>query len=382
MRFEPRIAFVTDALLSLGGAEKTLFAALESFPKADVFTLVYNRAAFASTPLAGTRVFTSYLDRFPLARSRHKLFLPLMPHAIERLDVSDYDIVVSFNYAVANGVNASGGRHLSYTHTPMRYAWRNLNVRGKGYGNNAPVSRYLQSFRRWDKAAASRVNSFAAISQDIAGQIRADYGRQAQVIYPPVETDRFRPSEERAGYYAVVSRLVAHKRIDLIVDAFSVLGLPLKIVGDGPERQALTRRAGPNVEFLGFQSDARVAEVLSRARGFVCATEEDFGIAIVEAQAAGCPVIAYGRGGALETVVEGCTGLFFDEPSVDAVVEAVSAFECRAPAFERTSIANLARRFDKRVFKRAFEHFVTGGPLPPSEYYASRLPVSQQLDAP
>ncbi len=382
MRCEHRVAFVTDTLLELGGAEKTLFAALEGFPNADIFTLVYNKTAFAGTPVAGTKVFTSYLDRLPLARRHHKLLLPLMPGAIEHLDVSGYEIVVSFNYAVANGVKApAGSRHLSYTHTPMRYAWRDVNIRGKGHGNHPFVSRYLQAFRSWDKAAASRIFSFAAISNDIAAQIQANYGRRAPVIYPPVETGRFRPHQQRAEYYAVVSRLVAHKRLDLIVDAFTALGLPLKIIGDGPEWQNLVSRAGRNVEFLGFQSDASVAEVLNRARGFVCATEEDFGIAIVEAQAAGCPVIAYGRGGALETVVDGYTGLFFAQQSVECIAEAVSMFERSAAAFDSRAIAAHARRFDKAVFKQNFEEFVAESAAWPTAYRTTLLPVSQPVQA-
>ncbi len=376
MRSEPHVAFVTDALLGIGGAEKTLFAALEIFPKADVFTLVYNKAAFAATPVANTRVFTSSLNNLPLARSHHKLFLPLMPGAIEQFDLSGYDVAVSFNYAVANGVKAADVRHLSYTHTPMRYAWRDLNIRGKKHGNNPIVNHYLETFRNWDRTAAQRILAFAAVSSDIAGQIQAYYQRDSQVIYPPVETERFRPSEQRAEYYAVVSRLVAHKRIDLIVDAFSVMGLPLKIIGDGPERRSLMSRAGGNVEFLGFQSDASVAEALNQARGVVCAAEEDFGIAMVEAQAAGCPVIAYGRGGVLETVVDGWTGLFFPQQSVDCVIESVSALERRPSMFNSRDIADHARRFDKAVFQRDFQRFVMEMTVPASLYQAASLPVS------
>ncbi len=358
MKSEPHVAFITDALQAVGGAEKTLFAALECFPQADVFTLVYNKKAFAQTPLERRHVFTSYLDRLPHAKVNYRWFLPLMPHAIERFNLSQYDIVVSFNYAVANGARANGAKHLSYTHTPMRYAWNDLNIHGNKRGNNVLIERYFESFRRWDKAAARRILAFATISNDIAERIRATYQREAQVIYPPVEVERFHAAETRDAYYAVVSRLVAHKRIDLIVDAFSALGLPLKIIGDGPERARLTRRAADNIEFLGFQPDPYVADVLSRARGFLCATEEDFGIAIVEAQAAGCPVIAYGRGGALETVVPGCTGAFFPQQSADCLIETVRAFEGKASTFNSQSIANHARRFDRAIFKERFHQFV------------------------
>ncbi len=358
MKSEPHVAFITDALPAIGGAEKTLFAALECFPEADVFTLVYNKEAFLHSPLANRNVFTSYLDKLPLARRNHRLFLPLMPHAIERFDLTGYDIVVSFSYAVANGAQADRAKHLSYTHTPMRYAWNDLNIRGKEPGNNLLVNRYFEAFRRWDQSAAARILAFATISEEIDRQIRSCYRREARVIYPPVEVERFDACAKGDGYYAVVSRLVAHKRVDLIVDAFSALGLPLKIVGDGPERQSLSRRAASNIEFLGFQSDACVAELLGRASGFVCAAEEDFGIAMVEAQAAGCPVIAYGRGGALETVVPGRTGLFFPERSADCLIETVRCFESKMSAFNAQAISEHAQRFSKARFEREFRQFV------------------------
>jgi glycosyltransferase involved in cell wall biosynthesis len=270
MKSEPRIAFVADILPVIGGAEKTLFAALECFPDADVFTLIYNRQAFANTPLGKRKVSTSHLDKIPFAGNRYKLFLPLMPHAIEQFDLRGYDIVVSFNYAVANGVNAKGAKHFSYTHTPMRYAWSDLSIDGKKTHNNLLVDQYLGSFRRWDKAGASRIYKFGAISNGIAHRIWSAYGRRAGVIYPPVEVERFfHPDEGRERHYVVLSRLVAHKRVNLIVEAFSRLTLPLKIIGDGPERNRLQRLASGNIEFLGFQSDECVAEILSKARGFV-----------------------------------------------------------------------------------------------------------------
>ncbi len=358
MKSEPRIAFVTDALPAVGGAEKTLFTALECFPHADVFTLVYNEPAFLRTPLGTRRVRTSLLDKLPPARRNHRLFLPLMPWAIEQFDFGQYDTVVSFSYAVANAAKAGSAKHLSYTHTPMRYAWNDLNIHGRSRGNNTLINRYFEWFRRWDRAAASRLLAFAAISNDIAARIQSIYQREAQVIYPPVEVDRFRASDERERYYAVVSRLVAHKRVDLIVKAFSALGLPLKIIGDGPERQQLMKQAAGNIEFLGFQSDECVASLLDRARGFICATEEDFGIAMVEAQAAGCPVIAYGRGGALETVVNGQTGLLFQQQSSDCLAETVSAFEQKASSFSARAISAHAQQFDKSVFKTEFRRFV------------------------
>ena len=358
MKSEPRIAFVTDVLPVIGGAEKTLFAALECFPEADIFTLIYNKQAFVHTPLKKRKVLTSHLDKIPVARKHYKLFLPLMPHAIEQFDLDGYDIVVSFNYAVANGVNARGAKHISYTYTPMRYAWSDVSPDGRRIYNHFPVDHYLGSFRRWDKAAAARIHKFGAISNEIVHRIWSAYGRKAEVIHPPVEVERFHPDERRGDYYVVLSRLVAHKRVDLIVEAFSRLNLPLKIIGDGPERKRLQRLASGNIEFLGFQSDAGVAEILGKGRGFVCATEEDFGIAMVEAQAAGCPVIALGKGGALETVIENRTGLFFKEPTVDDISDAVECFEQNASTFDRDDLLANARRFSKGCFLEKFKAFI------------------------
>ena len=357
MKSEPRIAFVTDALPVIGGAEKTLFAALECFPKADLFTLIYNKEAFVNTPLENRRVFTSYLDKFPLARKYYRLLLPLMLHAIEQFDLRDYDIVVSFNYAVANGANAYRAKHFSYTHTPMRYAWTDLNIHGKRLHNNFLIGQYLRSFRRWDNAAASRIDEFATISNSIANRIQSTYQREARIIYPPVEVERFQPFTPRGDYYVTLSRLVPHKRVDLIVEAFSRLKYPLMVIGEGSELSHLQHNATSNIYFKGYQSDAVVADLLGKARGLICTAEEDFGIALVEAQAAGCPVIAYGRGGALETVIEGMTGAFFLEQSSDALSDAVEKFEHNFHYCASDLISN-ARRFNKANFQDKFVAFV------------------------
>lgn len=359
MTSEPRIAFVLDALPAIGGGEKTLFAALEAFPQADVFTLVYNRPAFAGTPIANKHVFTSYLDRLPLAQTHHRMLLPLMPSAIERFDLCLYDIVVAFSYAVAHGVRVrDGARHLCYMYTPMRYAWSDLNLDGTRSRKNPLLHLAMEKFRMWDKSAAGRVQELAAISHGIAGRIWSAYQREAQVIYPPVETERFSPSGRRGDYFVTLSRLVPHKRIDIMIEAFSRLKLPLKIIGDGPAKKSLQKRATANIEFLGYQSEEAVAHLLSHARGFVCAAEEDFGIANVEAQAAGCPVIAYRGGGALETVVDGVTGLFFLEQSAGSLIEAIQRFEDFAHCFRADDMMQNTRKFSKARFQRSFREFV------------------------
>ncbi len=360
MKSNPRIAFIVDALPAMGGGEKTLLTALEIFPQADIFTLIYNKDAFAGTPIADKKIATSYLDKLPYAHTRHRMLLPLMPSAIERFDLCSYDVIVSFSYAVAHGVHVNhGARHISYTYTPMRYAWRDLNIDGTHSRKNALLNLFMERFRTWDKNAAARVHEFVAISHGIAERIRSAYQREAPVIYPPVETERFSSNGHRGNYFVTLSRLVPHKRLDLVIEAFSQLGLPLKIIGEGPEKEKLQKKATPNIEFLGYQSEEAVAQLLSQARGFICAAEEDFGIAIVEAQAAGCPVIAYQGGGALETVIEGVTGMLFPEQCTASLVEAVKRFEDTTHCFRSKDMLDNAERFSKARFTESFREFVS-----------------------
>jgi len=362
MNSKPRMAFIVDALPAIGGGEKTLFAALELFPQADVFTLIYNKDAFTNTPIANKEIVTSYLDKLPFAQKHHRLLLPLMPSAIERFDLCKYDVIVSFSYAVAHGVRLTNGtRHISYTYTPMRYAWSDINLDGTHSHKNAMLNLVMDNFRTWDKAASSRVHEFAAISQGIARRIQSAYQREARVIYPPVEIERFHPNGSRGDYFVTLSRLVAHKRIDLVIEGFSKLNLPLKIIGDGPERKRLQKLATPNIEFLGYQPDKTVAQLVSKARGFVCAAEEDFGIAIVEAQAAGCPVIAYKAGGALETVIDEVTGLFFEEQSAASLIDAIQRFNDSEHCFRHSDLTDNAQKFSKERFRRSFQVFVNTG---------------------
>lgn len=356
---KPRIAFILDALPAVGGGEKTMFAALEVFPQADIFTLIYNRPAFAKTPIARKKIFTSALDRLPLAQSHHRLLLPLMPSAIERFDLCQYDVVVAFSYAVAHGVRVkSGAHHLCYMYTPMRYAWSDININGTHSRKNRLLDLAMRKFRKWDQSAARRVHEFAAISHGVAQRIHSAYQRGSHLIYPPVEVERFSANGQRGDYFVTLSRLVPHKRIDVVIEAFSRLNLPLKIIGEGPARKRLQRQVAPNIEFLGYQTEETVARLLGSARGFVCAAEEDFGIAIVEAQASGCPVIAYRGGGALETVLEGETGLFFAEQSVGSLIEAVQRFQNSTHCFRADIMVDNAHRFSKERFKRSFGQFV------------------------
>jgi glycosyltransferase involved in cell wall biosynthesis len=359
MSAKPQMAFVLDALPAIGGGEKTLFAALEVFPQADIFTLIYNKRAFKNTPITNRKVMTSPLDHFPFAQTHHHFLLPLMPSAIEHFDLRQYDIVIAFSYAVAHGVRVdNAARHASYMYTPMRYAWSDININGTRSHKSLLLDLAMRKFRSWDTSAATRVHEFAAISHGIAGRIRSAYQRDSSVIYPPVEVDRFTPNGGRGDYFVTLSRLVPHKRIDLVIEAFSRLKLPLKIIGEGPQRKKLQRHAAPNIEFLGYQTEEAVAHLLANARGLVCAAEEDFGIAVVEAQAAGCPVIAYKGGGALETVIDGVTGLFFADQSAASLSEAIQRFEESAHCFRADALVENAQKFSKARFKRSFQDFV------------------------
>jgi glycosyltransferase involved in cell wall biosynthesis len=359
MRSEPRIAFVIDALPSLGGGERVLFTALEAYPHAEIFTLVFNKDIFEQTPLADKKVNTSFINSLPLAHTHHRKYLPLMPFAIGRFDLRAFDRIVCFSYAVAHGVtHRNGARHVSYTYTPMRYAWTDLNLDGTRRRKNILLDGCMRVFRAWDKRAASRVHQFAAISQAVSRRIADAYQREALVIYPPVDVERFNPQLPREEYYLAVTRLVPHKRVDVIVQAFSQLNLPLVVIGEGPELPRLKSTANSNVKFLGYVPDEQVVEWMGRARGFVCAAEEDFGIAVVEAQAAGCPVLAYGAGGALETVLDGKTGIFFNEQTVESLADAVRRFEGLHARFIPADLARHARKFGREHFLQKFKEFV------------------------
>jgi len=364
MNMDPhmKVALVHDALPFIAGAERVLEAALELFPDAPVYTLVYNRRRFEGTLLAKRRVYTSFIDRLPWAHSAHRSYLPLYPLAIEAFDLRDDDLILSSSYAVAHGVLTRPDQtHICLMHTPMRYAWHPSHRKVHPGGMRSwPLRVWLHYFRLWDLAASQHVDRYVAVSQWVAGLIWRAYRRPAQVIYPPVDVDRFKPLTPKGDYYLVVSRLVPHKRVDLIVQAFSQLGLPLVVVGEGAERRRLSRMAAPNVRLLGWQTDQTVQELMGRAKALVHAAEEEFGIALVEAQAAGCPVIAFAGGGAGETVLEGKTGILYQEQSVESILDAVTTFERGAMRFSPEDLRWNAERFRKERFQRELLDLIDG----------------------
>jgi glycosyltransferase involved in cell wall biosynthesis len=305
-----RLALVHDYLNQYGGAERVLEVLHEMYPDAPIYTSIYDPKRLP-TSYRKYDIRTSFMQQLPGVMSHHQAYLACYPIAFEAFDLSEYDIVLSNSSAWSKGVvTTPETTHVCYCLTPMRWAWRYHDyVEREHLG---PVVRFglpaaMTALRVWDVTSSQRVDQFAAISQAVAARVRKYYGREATVIYPPVVTERFRSGRPAGDYYLVVSRLIPYKRVNLVVEAFNRLGLPLKIVGDGRDRVSLQSRAAPNIAFLGRVSDAEVVQLFQGCRAFLFPGAEDFGIAPVEAQAAGRPVISVRGGGALETVVDGET---------------------------------------------------------------------------
>jgi glycosyltransferase involved in cell wall biosynthesis len=358
-----RVAVVHDFLYTYVGSERVLEQILAVLPQADVFALFDFLPEHERFFLQGRPVHTSFLQRLPLVRQKHRWFLPLMPLAIEGLDMTGYDLVISSSHLAAKGVITGPQQlHICYCHSPARFAWDQqphyLREYGLDRGWRRAVTRLiLHYFRLWDARTANGVDIFLCNSQFVRQRIGKVYRRDATTIYPPVDLAGFQPRGEKEDFYVTVSRLVPNKRVGLVVEAFARMpARRLVVIGDGPQMGQLRRLARGNVQFLGQAPPAVLADHLRRARGFVFAAEEDFGIAPVEAQACGTPVIAYGRGGALETVVPGVTGLFFAEPSVEALCRAVD--ESERQTWDPELIRRHAEQFSREAFRRAFRHEV------------------------
>src|SRR5215207_2903179 len=336
-----RVALIHDFLLDLRGAERVFASICDAWPEADVFTAVYDVRGTEGR-FAARAPRTSFLQRLRPTSRTFRPLLPLYPHAIESLDLRGYDTVISSSSAWAHGVLVDPGAvHVCYCHNPFRYAWteREATLRARNPLTRPALRLLLARWRQWDWIAAQRVDRYVANSRLTATRVRRYFGRDATVLHPPVETDRFRAAPV-GEHYMVLAELMAHKRIDVAVRAFNALGRRLLVVGDGPELRRLRRLAGPTVSFTGRISDERVAELLARARALVVTATEEFGIAAVEALAAGRPVIALGEGGVRESVEVGVTGAFYERDDPDALAGAVRAFDplevdpaaCRAAA--------------------------------------------------
>jgi len=402
---EARVALVHDWLTGMRGGERCLETLCDLFPEADLFTLLHVRGS-VSEMIERRRIHTSAIQSLPFVKRRYRHYLPFFPWAIERLDLDGFDLILSGSHCVAKGVKVPpGALHIAYIYTPMRYIW-DLQDAYVGPGRMGPLSRALLRavagrLRRWDLEANARVDHFAAISRHVAGRIWRYYGREAEVIYPPVQTARFGIAVRTDDYYLLAGAFAPYKRLDLAVAAFNRLRRRVVIVGDGQEGRRLRRMAGPTIEFLGWRPDDEVAALLARCRALIFPGEEDFGILPVEAMACGRPVIAYGKGGVTETVVpinsskfqvpssewqvpsskfhvpgskssafhnlepgtrnperRPATGVFFYEQTVEALIGAVELYEREADRFDPEALRAHALTFDGSVFEKRMAAFV------------------------
>jgi len=359
-----KIALVHDWLTNWGGAEGVIKSIYEIY-RAPIYTLVKDDRSLANKILEETNICTSFIQKLPKAKTKYRDYLIFYPLAIEQFDLSQYDVIISSSHAVAKGVLTNSSQlHICYCHTPIRYAWdlyhSYLKESGLSKGIRGTIAKIILHYIRvWDVTTSNRVDYFIANSKYVAKRIKKIYGRDSVVIYPPVNIDKFEVYTEKEDFYLTASRMVPYKKIDLIVETFSRLpDKRLIVIGDGPDFEKIKRKAGKNVELLGYQPFEVLKNCMQRAKAFIFSAEEDFGIVPVEAQACGTPVIAYGKGGATETVIEGETGLFFKEQSVESLIEAVRKFETMEDKFDSGIIRENAEKFSKERFKREFKEFV------------------------
>ncbi len=354
-----RTALVHDWLNQIGGAEDVLETFVDLYPEAPIYTSLYWRKRM---PEHWHRwdIRTSFIDRLPRARKNQQIYFPLYPLAFEQFDFRDYDLVISNKSGFCHGIiTGPETLHICYCLTPTRYVWRyhqyaqqeNLNRLAR-----TVMPPLLISLRQWDRLAADRVDHFIAISQTIRQRIAKVYRRDSTIIYPPVDTSRFAPSNRVEDYYLIVGRLVPYRRIDILIEAFNKLQRPLIIAGEGRDRARLESLAESNIQFLGYVPDEDLPDLMARCHAFMWPGEEDFGITPIQVMASGRPVIAYAAGGALETVLPGRTGVLFKEQTAEAIVKAVESFD--ATAVDVREICTFAEQFDSELFKRKIQRFV------------------------
>lgn len=363
-----KIAVVHEWLTNYAGSERVVEQILTLYPDADLFSLVDFLSPSEREFILNKEVHTSFLQNLPWARKRFRAYLPLMPLAVEQFDLSAYDLVISSSHAVAKGVITGPNQlHISYVHSPIRYAWdlqhQYLQESNLGRLRDAFARLILHYIRMWDVRTAHGVDHFVCNSSFIAKRIQKTYRRKASVIYPPVNTSAFELKEEKEDFYLTASRLVPYKKLDLIVEAFAEMPQKsLVLIGDGPEMGKIMQKASPNTTIMGYQSFEVLRSHMQRAKAFVFAAEEDFGIMPVEVQACGTPVIAYGRGGALETIrplgSSDPTGLFFDTQHPESVIQAVETFEENQSAFQALAIRQNALGFSEERFRAEFGNYV------------------------
>ena len=355
-----KIALVHDYLVQYGGAERVLECFCELFPYAPIYTIVHDKKLMHGV-LSNKNIYTSFLQKFPLARSKHRIFPLLMPLAVEQFDFSKYDIVLSDSASYAKGIiTGPETLHICYMHTPMRYAWDDCQKYTEDFGFPKIVKKLIpfamNYIRLWDKASADRVDKFIANSNFVAKRIKKYYRKNSVVINPPVAVNKFYISRKRGNYFLMVGRLIAYKRHDIAIGAFNKLGLPLKIIGRGPEIKKVKKMAKPNIEFLERVSDGDLPKYYAECQAFIFPQEEDFGIVAIEAMASGRPLIAYRGGDIPEHTEEEKTGIFFNEQTSEDIIRAVKKF--RDENYDSKYIRSKALKFDREVFKSKIKEYI------------------------
>jgi glycosyltransferase involved in cell wall biosynthesis len=356
-----RVALVHDWLNGMRGGEKVLEALLEIFPDAPVYTLFHERGK-VSPLIESRRIVTSWLNEIPGVYRHYRNFLPLFPSAIESLDLSDFELVVSSSHAVAKGVRAQGAKHICYCHTPMRYVWDAEDDYAFDPVRHAVMRLVRPRLQRWDCEASTHVDHFIANSRFVQERIRSYYGRDAEIIHPPVDTDFFRPANaeetRREDFFLATGAIVAYKRFDIIVEAFNRLGRRLVIAGGGAGIERLRKAARANIEVLGWVSDEALRRLYQTAKALIVAAREDFGIMTAEARACGCPVIAFGAGGSPEIIQDGINGILYTEQQADDMVRAVHRFEMMG--WPTDQVRGQVERFSREAFQTKIRTFMAG----------------------
>lgn len=358
-------ALIHDWFSVYAGAEKCVESFTNIWDDFEVYSLIdFLNDKDRKIILKGKKANTSFVQNLPKAKDKYRNYLPLFPLAIEQFDLSKYDVILSSSHAVAKGVlTHSNQLHISYVHTPIRYAWdlyhQYLKESGLDKGLKGKLAKYfLHKIRMWDMSTVNRVDHYIANSHYIARRIKKVYGKESTVIYPPVDVDKFELCEQKEEFYMTASRMVPYKKIDMIVEAFSKTDKKLVVIGTGPDMEKIKAKAGKNIELMGYQSDEVMIDMMQKAKAFIFAAEEDFGITPVEAQACGTPVICLGKGGTKETVIDMVSGVHFMEQTVEALLEAVEKFENNIDSFEPKKIRENALRFSKERFEKEIKEFV------------------------
>ncbi len=356
-----KVALVFDWMTSRGGAEKVNLQLHKIFPDAPIFTSIFDRESHPE--FSGADIRTSFIDKLPFSKSKHQIYLGLMPQAYEAMDLSEFDIVISSSHSCAKGViTKPETMHVSYCHSPMRYAWDNWHEYIRNYKIN-PVAKYLgkksiHKIRMWDRLSAERVDYYIANSNTTKRRIEKYYKKPASVIHPGIKCSNFKADEKSEGYFLAVGRLTGYKKFDLLVEAFNKIGLPLKIAGTGIDEDRLRAKARGNIEFLGYVSDKELRSLYAKSEALIFPQLEDFGLTPLESMASGRPIIAFGKGGALDTVIDGKTGIFFKTQSVDGIKKAISAYIDNKKKFRKKNIREHAEKFDNKVFKEEMKKYL------------------------